>query len=425
MFRRFCNPTSCFIPSLSTRPVGMETAFSIRLADQTPVMRGIGVVLDAWSDGNNQFGRPGILLGIKRLAADSLETFQRLVTPRSTRGSARDTIPQPQGSPTDKIPVQPVQPVQQELRTPGSSTVLPANPLTDMNDDSLEAFVECELREVETDETLTAKDFDFEGPLTLPNNPAPRPAIPTTLGVAPLTPVTVHAAPEPVKTELVDRVSSSLAIAPAEPEPRPWFAEFLRRWWLACAVALALISLVVVTTIWASNKASPTPPAPAFVDPPAPPTPPVTRPVQPEAAPVADPGPCKLTITTRPEGAHVKIDNEEVGVAPLTVASPCARRRVEAASPRWLSTSRWVVVESESTVEVTLTRPKHALKILSSPDGSTVSINGKRLGSTPITAEIAGWTNVTIVIEKAGFKTARQKHKSTKSRDEIFVRLAK
>jgi hypothetical protein len=37
-FRRFCSETTCFIPSTAQREIGIETGFSIRLADGTPML---------------------------------------------------------------------------------------------------------------------------------------------------------------------------------------------------------------------------------------------------------------------------------------------------------------------------------------------------------------------------------------------------
>lgn len=435
MFRRFCTPTSCFIPSLTTRPVGMETAFSIRLADQTPVMRGLGVVLAAWKTGDNPFGRPGVHLGIKRLAPESLETFQRLLIPRMARGGSKDTIPNTiePSVPVDAAKTVEMPPLEPpvEARTPGSSTVLPANPLTDMNDESLEAFVDCELKEVETDESLSIADLGLDD-----SNPAAlaaaaaletvmRPGVQTTLGVAPLAPVKVFAAPEPVVTELVDKVPAQVApvFEPMPTPPGPWLAVFLQRWWLATAVALGLIAIVVVAAIVSSTASDPAPVVVELPPPPKPAPPPAAAP--PLEKPVVAGGPCKLTVTTRPEGAQVKIDAKPVGASPVTVDGPCARRRVEATAPRWQSHSKWVVVEAESTVEVTLTRPKHLLTVLSTPPGSTVTINGKAVGSTPAATEIAGFTSLAIVVEKPGWKPFRKKHKSIRASDELHVKLAR
>lgn len=92
-YHKFCDDSSFFVATLNTRPIGLETAFSIQLADNTPVLRGMCTVIDAWSTPANPFNRPGIRLGIKRLTPDSVDVFTRLVraardTPRAAAAAA-------------------------------------------------------------------------------------------------------------------------------------------------------------------------------------------------------------------------------------------------------------------------------------------------------------------------------------------------
>jgi hypothetical protein len=77
-FARFCAETSCFIPSAHAKRVGVETAFSIRLADGTPMLRGLCVVLESWATPENPYGRPGVELGIRKLTPESKLMFQQL-----------------------------------------------------------------------------------------------------------------------------------------------------------------------------------------------------------------------------------------------------------------------------------------------------------------------------------------------------------
>src|SRR4051812_2372200 len=69
-FARFCADGSCFIPSAHAKQVGVETAFSIRLADGTPMLRGMCVVRESWSTAENPYGRPGVELGIRKLTPE-------------------------------------------------------------------------------------------------------------------------------------------------------------------------------------------------------------------------------------------------------------------------------------------------------------------------------------------------------------------
>ena len=131
------------------RPVGLETAFSIDLASGAPALRGLGIVIETWSTPGNRFGRPGLLLGMRKLTADSEGVFARLLaahvaaTPPPTPIQAASTIPMT--SLASPLPLPQVVPDGE--RTPGSELVLPANPLMNISDHSLEGFVDCTLYE--------------------------------------------------------------------------------------------------------------------------------------------------------------------------------------------------------------------------------------------------------------------------------------
>jgi hypothetical protein len=210
-FHRYCDEQSFFVATMNMRPVGLETPFSIQLADKTPVLRGLCVVLAAYTTAANPYKRPGVRLGIRRLTSDSEAVFYQLqamrtsaplevvteasasavrplpVTPpkppmrvpdipvRATPPPVPAPKPQPEPVPepiqdsvtiTDAPPIadptpartslrfttpppMPVAPPppREEERTPGSDLVLPANPLQNLTDESLEGFVDCTLYE--------------------------------------------------------------------------------------------------------------------------------------------------------------------------------------------------------------------------------------------------------------------------------------
>src|SRR5262245_9310475 len=93
-FHRFCgDDQSFFVATMTSRPIGLETPFSIQLADKQPVLRGMCIVLDAWATPENRYKRPGIRLGIKRLTADSQLVFDRLRAASKSLGVAEATPP--------------------------------------------------------------------------------------------------------------------------------------------------------------------------------------------------------------------------------------------------------------------------------------------------------------------------------------------
>ncbi|MCW5803438.1 MAG: hypothetical protein KIT31_13725, partial [Deltaproteobacteria bacterium] len=93
-YHPFCDETSFFVATQTTRPIGLETAFSIQLSDNTPVLRGLCTVAEAWTTSANPFKRPGIRLAIRRLTPDSVDVFGRLTAARAARAEVRRTTTQ-------------------------------------------------------------------------------------------------------------------------------------------------------------------------------------------------------------------------------------------------------------------------------------------------------------------------------------------
>src|SRR4051812_47580460 len=99
-FHRFCGEDQTFfVATVTSRPVGLETPFSIQLADKQPVLRGLCVVLDAWDTPDNRFKRPGIRLGIKRLTPESQIVFDRLQAAARSPIAIAEATPAPGPAP--------------------------------------------------------------------------------------------------------------------------------------------------------------------------------------------------------------------------------------------------------------------------------------------------------------------------------------
>ncbi|HEX4421093.1 MAG TPA: PEGA domain-containing protein [Kofleriaceae bacterium] len=95
-FHRFCgDDQTFFVATLTSRPIGLETAFSIQLADKQPVLRGLCIVLDTWATPENRYKRPGIRLGIKRLTTDSQIVFDRMRAVSRAPVSIAEATPPP------------------------------------------------------------------------------------------------------------------------------------------------------------------------------------------------------------------------------------------------------------------------------------------------------------------------------------------
>ncbi|MGE3546929.1 MAG: PEGA domain-containing protein, partial [Kofleriaceae bacterium] len=570
-FHRFCDETSFFVATMTTRPVGLETAFSIQLEGGSPVLRGYCVVLEAWSTPANRFGRPGVRLGVRRLTTESMPVFKQLqtarvaalgsnevetplkpprtITPSAPRTLTPTALKRAEGTPSSPLPQvssvevpraegsvaappEPATPSQgspaigerdpsssdrsaehgaavrsplderpatapptresydvvradatpipaprseersgphNESRTPGSSFILPANPLMNLSDESLEGFVDCSLYEETANFMRPSGDIDSLIDLEDPPAPPPPPLVPRsalTTGPVPTVPeparepsmssphhevfphvvLPIQTMQLPVRTTGVQR----FPVPPIEDASSLTTLDRFRdkRWWLIGGAAVLLVILIVIVAkVAGSNDSQPTaaeepaavPAAPsdaavAAGEPPtraetAPPTP--AEPEPPAAAtdasgnPVVGSGPCRMTVASTPAGSIIKVDGAVVGPSPLTIAGPCAKRRVEVTHPRYQAATRFVT-PTEATpaaVDVTLIRPTHSVTITTVPSGATIMIAGRRAGTSPTTLKLMGFTALNLTFQKAGYKPTTHKIYSKVPKDKLSVRL--
>ncbi|MFN0249188.1 MAG: PEGA domain-containing protein [Kofleriaceae bacterium] len=392
-------------------------------------------------------------------------------------------------------------PIASESRAPGSSFVLPANPLMNLSDKSLEGFVDCALYE-ETGNFFRAPGYedslvDIDEVAPPPGILAPTPAIrpgdevsqaayvitptPATPFPPELTPVPVTGRnptqpPYPAGQIVPVQLPSGQIVSMQYPQyptghlpypthsgttnppyavmhapPQESTAALLamsapnrRRWMIIGGVAVfaSLVLLVLVIATRGEDKtatAATTPqttttekkqpsgekvtmavtaPVETTVTSPTPPTPvtPAKAPAtmdeeaatgDPNSPPVVGSGPCKLTVTTTPAGSIVRLDDQVMGPSPITIQGACARRRVDAKHPRYAPGTKWVnlAADKPASVDIPLSRPTHRITVISQPAGATVSIAGKRAGTTPTAVQMMGFTRVALTIEKKGYQT--------------------
>ncbi|MFT3698349.1 MAG: PEGA domain-containing protein [Kofleriaceae bacterium] len=234
-FHRFCDAKTVFISTLNPRSVGLETAFSIDLADNTPALRGIGTVMQSWTSPQNPFGRPGIQLGIKRLTPDSQPILDRLVFAREALAATPTPpeklmpvivvkpMPRPPGLKASTPPILPSAEDRHAERTPGGELVLPANPLMNIDDKALEGFVDCTLFEE------TGTYFGEQAVVEDPNDPiaappllaprrvtAPMPIVDQTPASPEIPGLPSLAKPKPVINKLTPPMGASAHTAPGQ-----------------------------------------------------------------------------------------------------------------------------------------------------------------------------------------------------------------
>ena len=138
-------------------------------------------------------------------------------------------------------------------------------------------------------------------------------------------------------------------------------------------------------------------------------------------------GPCQLSVNVTPAGSLVRVDGQVMGPSPLTIAGPCARRKIDVTHARYAPATRFATPTAgkPQSLDVVLTRPTHAVSIVSVPPGATVSIGGRRAGTTPTVVNVMGFLGIDLVFDLPGWKRFKYRLYSKTPQDRVYVRLNK
>jgi hypothetical protein len=265
-FQKLCDEQSVFVPTSKLYPTNTSCYFSLELADEAPMLRGLGTVIDAWSTNENPFKRAGMHVRVTQLTTQTEPIFERVL-------AARPAALRKNGPRTRNAPM-----TQQQW----GSVVAPQTEQMDATD-STEAEAEPFPSDPDAEETANARPVTRE--LRSPSIPPP-----TTAPTRPK-PVTNSAAPI---AEMDEKTTETLPydshlLLPAfnkKPAPRP-------------------------TPPPAAETAEPKRPTPAPIRPtPAPGLPPISIPVTPPplpappAAAAAPAAPAPAAVEPAPSSSH-------------------------------------------------------------------------------------------------------------------------
>jgi hypothetical protein len=113
-----------------------------------------------------------------------------------------------------------------------------------------------------------------------------------------------------------------------------------------------------------------------------------------------------LSIATTPPGAAVRIDDQLRGYSPLVLALTRGAHEVVLERSRYAPTR--VEAHAPGRIDVYLQRPPAVLRVLSTPEGATVHINGRLVGQTPLQLNAAGFKRYIVELELDGRTTRRR-----------------
>lgn len=351
-----------------------------------------------------------------------------------TREPGADALTRPR-SPVVNEP----RPLLQEERAPSSDIILPANPLSEISDRSLEAMIEVVIYE----DDLPPRDDGFENLLT------PRPmTIPPPLA----TPPDEGAGPNGTSADRhdLDALSArartgSAASGLYEAPPRRGRGARIALSLIAIALGFGSGYLVFGTDLVRKRGGEepavaevPAQPPPAGPDPqptavPQPATPAPAEPAPAEPAPAEPAAACIASIDTAPETARVLLDGDELGVGSLKdVKVPCDREftlEVEHAGYRTFERHFTAEAGVPLRIDAALTRQEAAvskksrLRIVSDPDGAILTVDGKVVGRGSASVTIGTGDTVFVTATLKGYKGWSKKVYVKKKTQTVNARL--
>jgi len=141
--------------------------------------------------------------------------------------------------------------------------------------------------------------------------------------------------------------------------------------------------------------ATPTPPA-------APPAPPPVASIPPPGSPLTG----DLDLTSDPSGATVKLDGREVGKTPLTLERlPVGEHTLDLDKDGTYAARRQITIAANTLEKLSLKldRLKGKLTVFSDPREATVALDGKEIGTTPLSLETEAGPHA-LRLTKEGYK---------------------
>ena len=123
------------------------------------------------------------------------------------------------------------------------------------------------------------------------------------------------------------------------------------------------------------------------------------------------PATAEIEITSTPPEASITVNGEPAGSTPATLKLDVGAQRIALSKPGFRVWSDTIEVEGgvdRSLPDVELQPAPASLAIRSSPGGAAVTLDGERIGTTPLEVELEPNEPVTIALSMEGYKTLKR-----------------
>lgn len=138
-------------------------------------------------------------------------------------------------------------------------------------------------------------------------------------------------------------------------------------------------------------------------------------------------GTCHLKVSTTPAGAAITLGRRSLGPAPVDVDVDCGSATLTARMAKYQPLTRSVAFAAGAVTELRLklARPNHNVTVVSTPRGATVTVDGRRAGTTPLSLEVSGFTRHSLTIELKGYQPYRTSVTTDDPEQTVAVPLVK
>jgi hypothetical protein len=118
---------------------------------------------------------------------------------------------------------------------------------------------------------------------------------------------------------------------------------------------------------------------------------------------LSGPGIASVEVLTEPPGAKIVVDNraDTTCTAPCTLSLANGRHTMTAEANGYAVARRIFTVPEQSTLDVQLTKSEGVLLVTSTPSGSSVTVDGKNYGKTPVTLHLSPGVHQLVVASGA------------------------
>lgn len=130
-----------------------------------------------------------------------------------------------------------------------------------------------------------------------------------------------------------------------------------------------------------------------------------------------------ITITSTPAGATVTVDGEELGVTPLTAELVTGQHELEvklAGHKVWQQNLRVQARKDRTLANIRLVKANGLVKVVSSPAGASITVNGQFRGNTPAELALTPGKTYNLTLFKSGYQAHNRQLKVVSGKEETL-----